>query len=93
MVIVKSIMIVIGKSISLMSALMETSMLKKLEVRLPAFKREQGAGPLNPAMATNTLPFTKDILEFKIPKDFKQPKMRLYEKTTAPMDFLNDFGY
>ncbi|CAB4272683.1 unnamed protein product [Prunus armeniaca] len=92
--IVKSIMIVIGKSISLKFALMQMSMLeKKLEVCLTGLEREQGPGLLDLAMTTNTLPFTRDIIEFKLPKDFKQPMMQLYDGTTDLVDFLNNFSY
>ncbi|CAL9024732.1 unnamed protein product [Prunus brigantina] len=62
----------------------------KLEVRLTALERERG---LDLAMTIDTLPFTRDILEFKLPKYFKQPRMQLYDGTIDSVDFLNDFGY
>ncbi|PQQ04634.1 hypothetical protein Pyn_04123 [Prunus yedoensis var. nudiflora] len=65
---------------------------QKLEVRPTTLERERGPGHLDLAMTIDTLPFTRDILEFKLPKDFKQSRMRLYDGTTNPMDFLNDFS-
>ncbi|CAB4278501.1 unnamed protein product [Prunus armeniaca] len=61
---------------------MHDEMDRKLEVHLTTLELERGPGPLNLAMITDTLPFTKDILEFKLPKDFKQPRIRLYDGTT-----------
>ncbi|PQQ21980.1 hypothetical protein Pyn_26436 [Prunus yedoensis var. nudiflora] len=54
---------------------MQDEMDRKLELRLTALERERGPGPLDLVTTTNTLPFTRDILEFKLPKDFKQLKM------------------
>ncbi|CAB4316557.1 unnamed protein product [Prunus armeniaca] len=69
---------------------MQDEMDRKLEVRLTALEREKG---LDLAMTTDTLPFTRDILEFKLSKYFKQPRMRLYDGIIDPVDFLNNFGY
>ena len=72
---------------------MQDEMDWKLEVHLTALERERGLGPLDVAMTTGTLLFTLDILEFKLPKDFKQPRMRLYDRTTDQVDFLKNLCY
>ncbi|CAB4319868.1 unnamed protein product [Prunus armeniaca] len=72
---------------------MQDEMDQKLELRLIALERERGPGPLDLVTTTDILPFSRDILEFKLPKDFKQPRMQLYDGTTDPVDLLNDFGY
>lgn len=33
----------------------------------------------------------KEILEFKLPKDFKQLKIKFYDGTSDPMYFLSEF--
>ncbi|CAB4286164.1 unnamed protein product [Prunus armeniaca] len=69
---------------------MQDEMDRKLEVHLIALEREKG---LDLAMTTDTLPFTRHILEFKLSKYFKQPRMPLYDGIINPVDFLNDFSY
>ncbi|ONI21605.1 hypothetical protein PRUPE_2G075200 [Prunus persica] len=71
---------------------MQDEMDRKLELRLTALERERGPGPIDLVTTSDALPFTRDILEFKLPKDFKQPRMRLYDGTTDPVDFLNNFA-
>lgn len=58
----------------------------KLEVHLIALEHERGPGPFN-------MQFTKDILEFKLPRDFKQHMIRLYDGIIDLVGFLDDFGY
>ncbi|KAK9902495.1 hypothetical protein M0R45_001568 [Rubus argutus] len=65
---------------------------EKLEARLGILEAEKGLKPMELTLATTSSPFTKEILEFKLPRDFKQPKIRLYDGTTDPVDFLSDFA-